>query len=141
MLLVVVNMGLMCLPYAGMSPEYEARLRVSTPTRGGVVLEAKSDELATRLRDEQAPGPGRFTLAESGMIFIKVNLEEGDKKTQLNQINDDKFLMRHEFVEALLRIAVGCSAPPPPPKKKINVTLKRLLTIFRHDKVGPDPDT
>ena len=58
---------------------------------------------------------GRFTLAESGMIFIKVNLEEGDKKNQVNQLNDDKFLMRHEFIEALLRIA-GAAAPSRAPE-------------------------
>ena len=65
---------------------------------------------------------GRFTLAESGMIFIKVNLEEGDKKTQLNQINDDKFLMRHEFVEALLRIA-GAAAPSARPNLAAPLTV------------------
>ena len=45
----------------------------------------------------------------------QVNLEEGDKKNQVNQLNDDKFLMRHEFIEALLRIA-GVAAPSRAPE-------------------------
>jgi len=47
----------------------------------------------------------KLTLAEVGMIFVKVNLEEGDKNSAENKLNDEHSLMRHEFIEALLRIA------------------------------------
>ena len=41
----------------------------------------------------------RLTKSELDNIFVAVNVEEGDKKSAENQINDDRSLMRHEFVE------------------------------------------
>lgn len=46
------------------------------------------------------------TVEECGRIFVACNFES-DKTTQESEINEDKALMRHEFIECLVRIAVS----------------------------------
>ncbi|KAJ1458881.1 hypothetical protein M885DRAFT_614242 [Pelagophyceae sp. CCMP2097] len=49
---------------------------------------------------------GRCSIPVCAKIFIISNFES-DKKTALSQLNEDRSLMRHEFLECVVRIAVA----------------------------------
>ena len=57
---------------------------------------------------EEQPEEGtKITSELAQRIFVQVNVEVGNKDSKHNAANDDTAMMRHELVEALLRIAVA----------------------------------
>ena len=69
------------------------------------------------------------------MIFIKVNLEEGDKKTQLNQINDET--ARCDTNSSRRCCAAGAAAPSARPNLAARATVSRPASRTQWEKYRP----
>ena len=58
--------------------------------------------------EEERPEEGtKITSELAQRIFVQVNVEVGNKDSKHNAANDDTAMMRHELLEAMLRIAVA----------------------------------
>nr|ADD96409.1 hypothetical protein [uncultured organism MedDCM-OCT-S09-C25] len=63
-------------------------------------------------------------------IFGQANVEVGDKNSVENKQNDDKALMRHEWIEAVFRIALGryeASHPDLNPGEKVGLLFDQYI--------------